>query len=136
MDIVVLLKQVPDTETKIKVDSDGKSLDTGDIKWIINPYDEYAVEAALRLQDSLGAKVTILSMGPERVVESIRTALAMGADRGVLINDPTLEGSDSLGVARFGVYVYAEYSFSVESGIGSTKKYGFRCGFLRTSGCG
>ena len=100
MDIVVLLKQVPDTETKIKVDSDGKSLDTGDIKWIINPYDEYAVEAALRLQDSLGAKVTILSMGPERVVESIRTALAMGADQGVLVDDPATEGSDALGKAK------------------------------------
>lgn len=100
MNIVVLLKQVPDTETKIRIGGDGKSIDTGDIKWIMNPYDEYAVEAALRLQDSSGAKVTVLSMGPERVVESIRTALAMGADHGVLVDDPETEGSDALGKAK------------------------------------
>ena len=52
MDVVVLLKQVPDTETVIKIESDGKAIATSDIKWIINPYDEYAVEAALRLKDS------------------------------------------------------------------------------------
>jgi electron transfer flavoprotein beta subunit len=95
-----LLKQVPDTETKIKIASNGKAIETSEVKWIINPYDEYAVEAALRLQDSNGAKVTILSMGPERVVESIRTALAMGADAGVLIDDPATEGSDALGKAK------------------------------------
>ena len=100
MKVVVLLKQVPDTETKIKIGSDGKSLDTSDVKWIINPYDEYAVEAALRLKDSNGANVTILSMGPERAVESIRTALAMGADEGVLVDDPATEGSDALGKAK------------------------------------
>jgi electron transfer flavoprotein beta subunit len=100
VNVVVLLKQVPDTETKIRVDSDDKSLDTSDVKWIINPYDEYAVEAALRLQDSLGASVKILSVGPERAVESIRTAMAMGADEGVLVNDPGTEGSDALGKAK------------------------------------
>jgi len=99
VNIVVLLKQVPDTETKIKIGADGKSIDTSDIKWIVSPYDEYAVEAALRLQDSEGAKVTILSMGPERVVESIRTALAMGADQGVLLDDPATAGCDGLGKA-------------------------------------
>ena len=100
VNIVVLLKQVPDTETKIRISGDGKTIDTSDVKWIMNPYDEYAVEAALRLQDSAGAKVTILSMGPERVVESIRTALAMGADQGVLVDDPGTEGSDGLGKAK------------------------------------
>ncbi len=100
MNIVVLVKQVPDTETKIKIGTDGKSIDTSEVKWIMNPYDEYAVEAALRLQDSVGASVTILSMGPERTVESIRTALAMGADTGVLVDDPATEGSDALGKAK------------------------------------
>jgi len=99
VDIVVLLKQVPDTETIIKVAEDGKSIDSTDIKWIINPYDEYAVEAALRVKDSQGATVTILSMGPQRAVESIRTALAMGADKGVLVDDPATEGSDAYGKA-------------------------------------
>jgi electron transfer flavoprotein beta subunit len=100
VNIVVLVKQVPDTETKIKIGADGKSIETSEIKWVMNPYDEYAVEAALRLQDSVGANVTILSMGPERVVESIRTALAMGAETGVLVDDPATEGSDALGKAK------------------------------------
>jgi electron transfer flavoprotein beta subunit len=100
VDVVVLLKQVPDTETVIKIAADGKSIDTGDIKWVINPYDEYAVEAALRLKDSQGANVTLLSLGPQRAVESIRSALAMGADQGILVDDPATEGSDALGKAR------------------------------------
>jgi electron transfer flavoprotein beta subunit len=100
VDIVVLLKQVPDTETLIRIDDDGKSLDTRDIKWIINPYDDYAVEAALRLKESQGATVTILSLGPARAVEAIRSALAMGADQGLLVDDPAAEGSDALGKAK------------------------------------
>jgi electron transfer flavoprotein beta subunit len=100
VEVVVLLKQVPDTETVIKIDPSGKAIATSDIKWVINPYDEYAVEAALRLKDSQGANVTILSLGPQRTVESIRSALAMGADKGVLVDDPATEGSDALGKAR------------------------------------
>ncbi len=100
MNIVVLLKQVPDTETVIKIGAGGKSIVTSDIKWIVNPYDEYAVEAALRLKDSQGANVTILSLGPQRCVESMRAALAMGADQGLLVDDPATEGGDALGKAR------------------------------------
>lgn len=100
MNVVVLLKQTPDTESVIRIASDGKSVVTEDLKWIINPYDEFAVEAALRLKQKHGGNVTIVSWGPQRVVESIRTALAMGADSGVLIDDPALEGSDALGVAK------------------------------------
>ncbi len=100
MNIVVLLKQTPDTESVIRIASDGRSIVTDDIKWIINPYDEFSVEAALRLKEKHGGKVTIVSWGPQRVVESISTALAMGADDGVLIDDPALDGSDALGVAK------------------------------------
>ena len=100
MNIVVLLKQTPDTESVIRIATDGKSIVTDDLKWIINPYDEYAVEVALRLREQHGGTVVILSWGPNRVVESMRTALAMGADSGVLIDDPDLEGADSLGVAK------------------------------------
>ncbi len=99
MNVAVLLKQTPDTESVIRIASDGKSVVTDDLKWIVNPYDEFAVEAALRLKEKHGGSVTIISWGPQRVVESIRTAMAMGADTGVLIDDPALEGSDSLGVA-------------------------------------
>lgn len=101
MEIVVLLKQVPDTETLIQIADDKASIRTEDVKWVINPYDEFAVEEALRIKEKNGSgKVTILTMGPERAVESIRTALAMGADEGVLIDDPAAEGSDVLGTAR------------------------------------
>lgn len=100
MNIIVCLKQVPDTETQIKIAPDGKSIVTSDIKWIMNPYDEFGVEEALRLKEKFGGEVTVVGAGPKRVTESIRTALAMGADKGVLVNDGALEGSDSLATAR------------------------------------
>jgi electron transfer flavoprotein beta subunit len=100
MDIVVLVKQVPDTESLVQIAADGVSIKKEDIKWIMNPYDELAVEEALRIKEAKGGSVTILSVGPQKVQETIRTALAMGADKGVHINDPKIEGSDSLAVAR------------------------------------
>ena len=100
MNIIVCLKQVPDTETQIKVASDAKSIVTDDIKWVMNPYDEYGVEEALRLKEKFGGEVTVVGLGPKRVTESIRTALAMGADKGLLISDDALEGSDSLATAK------------------------------------
>ncbi|MCK5722145.1 MAG: electron transfer flavoprotein subunit beta/FixA family protein [Gammaproteobacteria bacterium] len=100
MNIIVCLKQVPDTETQIKVGSDGKSIVTDDIKWVMNPYDEHGVEEALRIKEKFGGEVTVVGLGPKRVTESIRTALAMGADKGMLISDEALEGSDSLAVAK------------------------------------
>lgn len=81
MNIFVLLKQVPDTETKIRLKSDGSGIETGDIKWIVSPYDEFAIEEALKTKESQGGgTVTVLTAGPDRCVEALRTALAMGAD--------------------------------------------------------
>lgn len=100
VNIIVCLKQVPDTETQIKIAPDKKSIVKDDIKWIMNPYDEFGVEEALRIKEKYGGEVTIISVGPKRATEAIRTALAMGADKGILINDPALEGSDSLGTAK------------------------------------
>src|ERR1700733_12910691 len=86
MNIYVCIKQVPDTETKIKLNSDQSGIDTTGIKWIMSPYDELAVEEALRLREkNAGSTVTVLSAGPARVVDTIRTALAMGADNGIHI---------------------------------------------------
>jgi electron transfer flavoprotein beta subunit len=82
------------------IDDDGKSIKTADLKWIINPYDEFAVEEALRIREAQEGKVTIVSIGTDKAVEAIRTALAMGADEGVLINDPAIAGIDGLGTAR------------------------------------
>ena len=99
MEIIVLLKQVPSTESMIEIADDGKSIKPEGIKWVINPYDEFAVEEALRIRDAQGGSVTILSAGPEKATEAIRTALAMGADKGVLVSDPALENCDGLGFA-------------------------------------
>jgi electron transfer flavoprotein beta subunit len=100
VEILVLLKQVPDTESIIMIDADGKSIKTADLKWIINPYDEFAVEEALRIKEAQGGKVTIVSVGTQKAVEAIRTALAMGADEGLLISDPALKEIDGLGTAQ------------------------------------
>ena len=89
MKIYVCIKQVPDTETKIKLNADGSGIDTAGVKWIMSPYDEFAVEEALRLKEkNAGSTVTVVSAGPDRVVEAIRTALAMGADTGVHVDIP------------------------------------------------
>ncbi len=87
MRIYVCVKQVPDTETKIKLTGDGK-IDLNGVKWVVNPYDEFAIEEALNLKTKLtDSKVTIVSLGPKkRTTDAIRTALAMGADDGILID--------------------------------------------------
>lgn len=100
MEIVVILKQVPATESFIEISDDGVSVKTDDVKWVINPYDEFAVEEAIRIKEAQGGTVTILSVGSDKTVEAIRTALAMGADKGILINDPVAQGCDGLGIAR------------------------------------
>jgi electron transfer flavoprotein beta subunit len=113
VNILVCLKQVPDTESQIKIAPDGISIATENIKWIINPYDEYAVEEALRLREKFGGEVTIIGVGPKRVTESIRTALAMGADKGILVDDPAITGSDSLGIARILAAVIKDLDYDI-----------------------
>lgn len=88
MNIFVCIKQVPDTETRLKVTADASGIDTNGIKWIMNPYDEFAVEEALKLKEAKGATVTVFSLGPKRVIDALRTALAMGADEAVVIDSP------------------------------------------------
>ncbi|MHC1727192.1 MAG: electron transfer flavoprotein subunit beta [Syntrophobacteraceae bacterium] len=100
MNIVVVIKQTPDTETVIRIASNNRQIVTSDIKWIINPYDEFAIEAALRLREKHGGTVTIMSYGPQRVTEALRTALAMGADDAVLIDDAEMKGADFLRVTN------------------------------------
>src|SRR4051812_35856351 len=88
MKIGVLIKQVPDTETKIRVKADGSGVETDGIKYIISPYDEFAVEEAIKTKEkNAGSEVTVVTMGPARCVESLRTALAMGADKAIHIDD-------------------------------------------------
>lgn len=95
MNIIACIKQVPDTEAQIRVKADGSGIDEAGIKWVMNAYDEYGVEEALRLKEKSGGEVTVVSLGPARVMETLRTALAMGADKGIHISDPALEGADA-----------------------------------------
>jgi len=84
--IAVCIKRVADSETRVKIGGDGKSLDEAGVKFILNPYDEFAVEEALQRKEKAGAgEVVVLSLGPAAAQETIRTALAMGADRGILL---------------------------------------------------
>jgi electron transfer flavoprotein beta subunit len=98
--IAVCVKRVPDTEARIKIASDGRSIDEAGVKFILNPYDEFAIEEALRLKEAAGAgEVVVVSLGGDASQETIRTALAMGADRGVLLKADALP-PDPLPVAR------------------------------------
>ena len=84
MNTFVLVKQVPDTETKIRLTADKSGIEKNDIKWIVNPYDEYAIEEALKIREKLKAgSVTVVTVGPDRCVEALRTAVAMGADNAI-----------------------------------------------------
>jgi len=99
--IAVCMKQTPDSEATIKINADGKGIDEQNIKWIMNPYDEYATEVALRLKEKFaGSETWVVTMGGDRVVESMRTALAMGIDKGVHLKDPAFAGSDAMGEAK------------------------------------
>ncbi len=101
MKSLVCLKQVPDTETQIKVNPDGTGIVTDGVKYIINPYDEFSVEEALKLKEKFKeGEVVILSVGPDRCTEAIRTALAMGADRGAHVNDDSVNSGDPYMIAE------------------------------------
>ncbi|MEX2291787.1 MAG: electron transfer flavoprotein subunit beta/FixA family protein [Mycobacteriales bacterium] len=96
MNIVVLVKQVPDTWAERKLQDTDKTLDRAAVDVVMNEIDEYAVEEALRIKEASGGEVTILTMGPDRAVETVRKALSMGADKAVHLSDPALAGSDAL----------------------------------------
>lgn len=123
MKIVVLMKQTFDTEEKIVVDQ-GAIAEDG-VKFVINPYDEYAVEEAVKLRDEFSGSVTLVSLGPSRTAEALRTALAMGADEAVLISDDRIP-DDEYAVSKV-LYTYLSKinpdlilggNFSVDRGSG------------------
>jgi electron transfer flavoprotein beta subunit len=100
MNIVVLVKQVPDSSAERSLRSDDNTVDRGSASNVINEMDEYAIEEALRIQDAHGGEVTILTMGPEGASESIRKALSMGPDRAVHVLDGALRGSCALATSK------------------------------------
>ena len=99
MEILVLLKQVPATESMIAIADDGVSIKRDGLKYVINPYDELAVEEALKIREAQDGAVTIVTVGPAKAAEAIRTGLAMGADKGVLVDPGDLQ-CDGLAVAK------------------------------------
>jgi len=89
MNIFVCVKQVPDTETKIKPNSDSTYIDTSSIKWVMNPYDEFAVEQALQIKAKASdSTITVVRVGAKKDTEALRTAMAMGADEAILVDAP------------------------------------------------
>ncbi len=98
MKIAVCISHVPDTATKIKIGPDEKSIDTNGVTFIINPYDEFAVEEALKTKEKFGGEVVAISLGSDSNKETIRKALAMGVDRGILLKDDSPR--DSISVAK------------------------------------
>lgn len=93
MHLVVCTKQTPDTAAKVEVK--GGHVTWGDAALVVNPWDEYAIEEAIRLKEKHGGKATAMTMGPDTAKEALKTALAMGCDEAILISDPAFKGSDT-----------------------------------------
>jgi electron transfer flavoprotein beta subunit len=99
MNIIVCVSLVPDSTTKVKIAPDNKSIDQTGVSFIINPYDEFAVEEAVQLKEKNGGEVTVISFGTDKAKEAIKKAFQMGGDKGILIKSDT-ENFDSYTVAR------------------------------------
>jgi electron transfer flavoprotein beta subunit len=100
MKIIVCVKQVPDTEARIRINPEGNGIVDADINWIVSPYDEFAIEEALKIKEAKGGEVVVLSLGPDRAASALRSGLAMGADSAVHLKDPLFDSTDTLGTAR------------------------------------
>ena len=100
MRIAVCIKQVPDSEAGLKVAQDGLWIDEEDVPFVINESDEYALEEGLRLAEATDGEVVVFSLGPERVREALRKALAVGAARAVHLKDEAFQGGDAMATGR------------------------------------
>ena len=100
MRVAVCIKQVPDTEARLRVAPDGRWIDEGEVPFVVNESDEYALEEALRVAEASGGEVVVFSLGPARVGEALRKALALGAARAVHLADDAFAGGDALGTGR------------------------------------
>ena len=99
MNSIVCISQVPDTESRIKVAADGKKIDENGIKFIVSPYDEFALEEAIRIKEAKGGDVTVIAYGPERVTGALRECLARGATKALHVKGETAD-VDSFGIAK------------------------------------
>ncbi len=101
MNSLVAVAYVPDTETKIKIAADGKSIDESDVKWIVSPYDEYGLEEALKTREAAGAgTVAVVCVGPERAKTGLRECLARGADEAIWVDSGDSRYLDALATAK------------------------------------
>ncbi len=100
MKVGVCIKSTPDTDTRIKIGPGAAGIDPAGIKWIISPYDSFALEQGALTKEKLGGECVLFSVGGADASKNLRDGLAVGADRGVLVDDPALKGTDSLGIAR------------------------------------
>jgi len=96
---VVCIAQVPDTESRIKIGADGRHIDEAGLKFIVSPYDEYALEEAIRLKEKSAGDVTVLSFGPDRVQQALRESLARGATKALHVKGDSAD-ADALGIAK------------------------------------
>jgi len=108
VNILVFVKRVPDSESKISIDHENNRINMEGLNFVMNPYDEYAVEEALQIKESQGAKVHVISIGPDETVTTLKKALAMGADETLLIKDDTPETYDGLRTAKIIAQVVKE----------------------------
>jgi electron transfer flavoprotein beta subunit len=100
MNLVVCVKQAPSSEARIVVASDGRSIDRTIAEFAINPYDEYAMEAALQAREKFGGTLTVVSTGAEKAEEALRHCLALGADKAMVIKEPALAAGDAYGISE------------------------------------
>ena len=113
MDIIVCMKSVPSSETKVRVNSNGKSIDETDIVYEINPYDEFALEEAIKIKEAHGGKVVLITLGAPTATQNIRKGLAMGADEAVHLICENIELADSAVVAELLAAALKEMEFDL-----------------------
>ena len=113
MNIIVCMKSVPSSETKVRVNSDGKSIDETDIVYEINPYDEFALEEAIKIKEAHGGKVVLITLGASTATQNIRKGLAMGADEAVHLICENIELADSAVVAELLAAALKEMEFDL-----------------------
>lgn len=122
MNVIVCVKQIPDPNNPYQLAGDRLKRDGG--QNVLDPGDEFGVEAALQLTEASGGEVTVVSMGPEQSMEAIRRALSMGAHKGILVSDPALQGADALVTARVLAKAIERAGFDlVIAGVESTDGY-------------
>lgn len=131
MKMLVCVKQVPDLESKFKLNAAETWYSDQDLAWRMNEYDEYAVEQAVQLKEQAGGELVVLSMGPERVKEVMKKALAMGADRGVHLHDDQVHEKDPAAIAAaIAAYAKAENFDLVFTGMQSQDRGSAQVGLL------